>query len=200
MSKKVAKIDPSNEEQYVRLIARGDAAAFQAIYLHYSPRIYNKLLKVLKSEDLAADLLQDIFSILWQKREQIDPSKSFGAFLFKIGDNLVIDLFRRAKRDKILLQQLLDASVQNWEPTEQMLRKEKEQWLEQSMSAMPAQRQRVFRLCKIEKKTHEEVAQLLGISPATVNNHLVKAIQFLKERATNDPGLTGILLLSWLFS
>lgn len=194
--------DPAHEREYILRITEGDAASFHAIYLHYSPRIYGKLIKVLKSNELAADILQDLFSIIWQKRETLDPDKSFNAFLFKIADNLVIDLFRKAKRDQDLIHQLLRASmatqhnlIEDW-----LFRKENETWLAKAIESLPAQRKLVFKLCKLENKSHLEVARLLNISPATVNNHLVKATQNLKAIALGKSDLAGLLLITWLVS
>ena len=192
--------DPAYEKEYISRIAQGDPAAFHAIYEYYSPRIYAKLLKVLKSKELAADILQDLFSIIWQKRAHIDPDKSFNAFLFKISDNLVIDLFRKAKRDQELIHKLLKAGIEVTENTEDWLfRKENEAWLEKAIQTLPAQRQTVFRLCKLENKSHEDVSKLLNISRSTVNNHLVKAIQNLKMLAKGNSDLAGLFIVLWLF-
>lgn len=193
------QFDPANEKMYIRLVKQGDAAAFHAIYQYYSPRVYGKLLRVLKSEDLAADILQDLFSIIWQKRAEIDPEKSFGAFLFKISDNLVIDLFRKAKRNQQLIEQLAQAGAEEWESTEEwLLKKENASWLARAIESLPPQRRLVFQLCKLENRSHDEVSQLLHISRATVNNHLVKATQNLKALATGKSGMAGLLLI-WLF-
>ena len=192
--------DPAHEKAYIQRISEGDTAAFHAVYYHYSPRILAKLVSVLKSEDLAADILQDLFTIIWQKRAEIDPDKSFGAFLFKISNNLVIDLFRKTKRDQALVDQLLKASAENQESVERWLfRKENNAWLTSAIENLPPQRRLVFKLCKLEQKSHDEVSQLLHISRATVNNHLVKATQSLREMAAKRADLAGVLLVAWLF-
>ncbi len=87
-----------NEKELLIRMSAGDEVAFREIYHHYSPRIYGKLLKVLKSEDIASELLQELFASIWQRRENIDPDKSFRSYLFKIADNLIIDLFRKTKQ------------------------------------------------------------------------------------------------------
>lgn len=194
------EFDIAYEKEFITRISKGDAAAFHAVYEYYSPRVFAKLLKVLKSKDLAADILQDLFSIIWQKRADLDPNRSFNAFLFKISDNLVIDLFRKAKRDQQLVSKLLKAGIEQTEHLEEwLLRKENETWLFKAIEQMPPQRQMVFRLCKLENRSHEEVSQLLSISRATVNNHLVKALQNLKMLAAGNTDLAALLLIFWLF-
>ncbi|MBO9632990.1 MAG: sigma-70 family RNA polymerase sigma factor, partial [Chitinophagaceae bacterium] len=95
---------------------------------------------------------------------------------------------------------LMSAGMEEIENTESWLfKKENEAWLNKAIESLPPQRQMVFRLCKLENKTHEEVSQLLSISKATVNNHLVKAIQNLRSLGSGNTDLAGILLLIWLF-
>ena len=64
---------------------------------------------------------------------------------------------------------------------------------------LPNQRKQIYKLCKIEGKSYAEVGQQLGISPSTINDHIVKATKFLKARHTSFGtvlALTAISLLS----
>lgn len=188
-----------NEAVLLLQMAKGDRDAFHTIYYHYAPRIYGKLLKVLHSEDLAAEVLQEVFVTIWQKHPTIDPSRSFRSYLFKIADNLTIDLFRRSGRDKVLMEKLIAASIDHYTHTEEWLEsKERAGLLQQAIDALPPQRKAVFTLCKMEGKSHEEVGRLLNISPSTVNNHIVKATQFLRDYLSAHPDITGTLLIAFL--
>jgi len=71
----------------------GNELAFEKIYRLYSPRLFGKLLKLVKSESQAQEILQDVFLKLWEHRKSIDPEKSFRSFLFKIAENKVYDFF-----------------------------------------------------------------------------------------------------------
>ena len=77
-------------------LLQGDELAFEKIYRLYSPRLYGKLLKLLKSVPQTEEILQDVFLKVWEYRASIDPEKSFRAFLFKIAENKVYDFFRKA--------------------------------------------------------------------------------------------------------
>ncbi len=54
--------------------------------------------------------------------------------------------------------------------------------LKQAVCMLPKQKQKVFRLCKLEGKSKEEAAGILGISPASVNNYLKQALKLVKQR------------------
>lgn len=191
--------DTYNEQALLRQMTNGDQQAFQAIYYYYAPRIYGKLLKVLHSEDLATELLQEIFVVVWQKRAYFDAEKSFRSYLFKMADNLVIDLFRKTQRNKLVMDKLLAASIDQYTHTEEwLLQKEHRAILKKAIDQLPPQQKLVFTLCKLEHKSHEEVAGLLGLSTSTVNNHIVKATRSLREYLSSYPDLAGAWLVCFL--
>lgn len=188
-----------NEKEILEKMMQGDQEAFHAVYYHYAPRLYGKLVKVLHSKDLASEVLQEVFMIIWQKRATIDTSLSFRSYLFKIADNLAINLFRKANRNSAVMEKLLIASIEHYSPTEEWLeRKEKDGLLHNAIATLPEQRRKIFILCKMEGRSHDEVARILNISPSTVNNQLVKAMQFLRKYLADNPDVAGILLLYFL--
>ncbi|HEY8387177.1 MAG TPA: sigma-70 family RNA polymerase sigma factor, partial [Parasegetibacter sp.] len=95
-----------NEKELLFLLNKGDEQAFEQLYHSYSPRIFGNLVKLLKSEDIAEELLQDVFIKIWQRRSGIDPEQSFRSYLFRIAENSVYDFFRRTARDKLLQAKL----------------------------------------------------------------------------------------------
>lgn len=164
------------EKELVRLLQAGDERAFEKLYDLYKLRILKKLIRLVKQEDIAVELLQDIFLKLWEKRGTLDPDQSFRSYLFRIAENKITDLFRRAAHDKKLLAHLQAAAAELCNTTEETIDfKEQQSLLEQAINSLPPQRQKIFILCKIEGKSYQETAELLGISLGTVNDHMVKA-------------------------
>lgn len=184
-----------NEKELLAGVARGDEKAFHALYYHYSPRIYSNLLKLVKSADLAQELLQQVFVNIWLRHSTIDPEKSFRSYLFATANNLVIDFYRKAKRDKLLMDKLLSAAQEYYLHTEEWLQeKETRHLIQEAIDDLPPQRKIIFTLCKLENKTYKEVSQLLGISPATVNSQIVKATSAIQKKLIANRDVAGILL------
>ena len=69
-------LDACNERELIGLIIDGNEIAFEKIYRLYSKRLLGNIIKLVKSENLAAELLQDVFVKLWYNRHQIDPAQS----------------------------------------------------------------------------------------------------------------------------
>ena len=96
-----------NEQELLAKLAEGDENAFEILYLTYSPKIYSKILQLVKQVSIAEEILQDVFLKIWEKRETLDNQKSFRSFFYTIAKNLVVDLFRRAALDRQMLEQFI---------------------------------------------------------------------------------------------
>lgn len=175
-------INASNEKDLVMLLSKDNEAAFEELYHLYSNRLLGYLVKLVKSETVAAELLQDTFVKLWNNREKIDPERSFRSYLYRIAENCVYDFFRKAARDKKLQSVLIHSACEYSHIEENVFEKENEQLLQQAINSLPPKRRQVFQMVKIEDRSYEEVSRLLNISTSTVNDHIVKATKFIHEK------------------
>ncbi|MDN5285386.1 MAG: polymerase sigma-70 factor [Mucilaginibacter sp.] len=186
-----------NQEQVLLAqLKEGEPRAFEQIYQLYSQRIYGRLIRLLKDEDMADSILQDVFLRIWERRVQIDPEQPFKAYLYKIAENFVYDYFRKIARDKKLQVKLRTATTEYYDQIEEnIFKKENEALIGEAILKLPPQRQKVFLLCKIEGKSYEEAAGLLGISVSTVSNQLVKATKSVKEYVLSANGMALTIFL-----
>ena len=186
-----------NQEQILlSQLKEGEQRAFEQIYQLYSERIYGRLIRLLKDEDMADSILQDVFLRIWERRAQIDPGQPFKAYLYKIAENFVYDYFRKVARDKKLQVKLRAAAAEYYDQIEEdIFKKENEALIGEAILKLPPQRKKVFLLCRIEGKTYEEAACLLGISVSTVSNQLVKATKSVKEYILSANGMAFTILL-----
>jgi RNA polymerase sigma-70 factor (family 1) len=190
------------EKEILLRIQQSDELAFEKIYKLYSPKLYGKLLKLLKSVPQTEEILQDVFLKIWEYRASVDPEKSFSAFLFKIAENKAFDFFRKTARDKKLEAALVALSTVNYTALEEFVADdEKSVLLENAINKLSPQRQQVFRLCKLEGKSYKEVSELLGISLSTISDHIVKATKAIREHLeTYNSALLNLAVISWLIS
>jgi RNA polymerase sigma-70 factor (family 1) len=170
------------EKELVELLKNGNKCAFDQLYHNYKGRIYHNILKIVKLEGVAEEILQELFVKLWTGRENLDADKSFRSYLFKIAENLVYDFFRRAARDKKMEAYLVSVAAPQNSPTEEQLYyKEGNHVLNQAIELLSPKRKQVYILCKVEGKSYEEVSRLLGVSISTINEHIVKASQVVRK-------------------
>mgnify|MGYP001114919988 CR=1 FL=1 len=186
-----------NEKELTERLIVGDKVAFEALYHHYSAPLLASLIRLVKSKSLAGELLQDTFIKIWERRQLTDPNQPFRPWLFTIARNLVYDYFRKASRDKKLHNTLLQLATDYFVHVEEaVLNKEIADQLREAIDALPPQRRQVFRLCREEGKTYEEVSRLLDISTSTISDHIVKANRFLQQQLRQHRIMA--LSLAWL--
>jgi len=174
-------LSPLHEKDLLSRLQSGDEAAFEQLYRIYSLRIFKRLLRLVKQEEIAKELLQDVFLRIWEKRASIDPDKLFRPYLYRIAQNLVTDLFRRAAYDRKLLDHLITATTELYNPIEDSTNlKDGAAILQQAIDSLPPQRRKIYMLCKMEGKSYEEVSAMLGISTSTISDHIVKGTRSLK--------------------
>lgn len=160
----------------------GDQLAFTKLYDSYSKPLYCNILRMVKDEAIAEELLQDLFLKIWTSRENIDPEKSFKSFLYKVAENLVYTHFRKITMNNRMIDQLTSAPAEYGQsPEEMLIRKEGHKLLRMAIESLSPQRRRIYTLCKLENKSYEEVSHELGVSPATIQDHIVKGNKAVKK-------------------
>ncbi|WP_216823403.1 RNA polymerase sigma factor [Niastella vici] len=197
----MATVIPYNEQQLLNGLRQGDQACFDQLYSLYSERLFVNLLKLVKHPETAEEILQDIFIVVWEKRNTIDIHTSIRAYLFRIGENKVYDFYRKARRDKVLYAHVKAAASEQYTHIEEsLLFRENEQLLQAAVASLPPTRRQVFELCKLQGQTYEQVSNLLGISTSTVNDHIVKATRSIRQYFYSHDNSAGALLLfaAWL--
>lgn len=191
---------PQEGELLLRL-AKGDEAAFTTLYRHYSGPLYINFLRMVKDEAIAEEIIQDLFSRIWLKRETINIEKSFSAYLYRTGYNLVMDFYRKVKRDQVLYDKFRQVATENYSHIEEILHlKDSQALISKALDTLSPQQRRVFELCRIEGHTYKEVAEILGISHHTVKEYFVKANQAIRKYVTgNVDTALGLLFIYALY-
>lgn len=165
-----------NEQDILIKLKAGEEPAFGKLYAHFSETIYGRLLRLLKDTDIADEIIQELFLKVWEKREQINPSQSFKSYLYTIAENLAYDHFRKVARERKLQEKFRQITTELYTHTEEdLLNQESKEIIDKAIDTLPQQRKTAFILCKIEGKSYQEAAEIMGVSASTISNHLVKA-------------------------
>lgn len=175
-----------SEETYLKGLQRGSFEAFDYFYLSYSAMVDSFLFAATKDRQATDDLSQEIFLKIWKSRAQLGHIRSFKAYLFTMCRNVVYDWLDGQKKtpvpeyDESLLEGILTGNLQDEIEKEDLV-----MLLELAVSAMPAQRQEVFRLSRFKGMKNKDVAAALGISEKTVEYHLSKALAEIRAQFDN---------------
>ncbi len=166
----------------VRQVAKHrDRAAFQQLYRHYTPMIRAFLLKSMgagadRSE--AEEITQEVLIKVWNKAESFNSAKaSVNTWIFTIARNTRIDFIRRNERKdrKIEIEDIWH-EAESPEPLVDLQQRRTEQVIRQAMATLPDEQVQVLHKAFMEGKSHNEVAEELGLPLGTVKSRIRLAL------------------------
>ncbi len=170
------------EETLIGLSA-GSRKDFMVVYDVFQKKLFAFAYRYLRDKDLAEDVTQTVFMKIWETRHRINPKRPFVGYLYRITRNEVfneLQAIAKSERAKAgvataspeLMEQAVDTILQH---------REYDAVLEDAIQALPPQRQRIFRMCRMDGLTYREAAAQLGISYYTVKEHMTLATQAIKK-------------------
>ncbi|WP_202182944.1 RNA polymerase sigma-70 factor [Chitinophaga solisilvae] len=178
-------------------VAAGSEKAFKALFEQYRGRLFYYISRFIKSEQVAEELVLDVFMKIWTGRELITRIQHFDAFLFRVAHNKSIDFLRAAARDQqlsgLLLEEIQAAAADR--PDAVMMAREYEAKVRHAVALLPPQSKKVYTLSREQELTHDQIARQLNISRATVNNHIVLAQRFIRNHLAREIDLAIVFLL-----
>ena len=176
-------IPPDAERQLVSALRQGDRQAFARLYDDYSAALYGVLLKMVRDEDQAQDLLQEAFVKIWQGIQSYDAARGrLFTWMLNVTRNLGIDHLRsRVAKQQANIRPLKPAvrlGVTDDTPTAlpdlAIVRKQ--------VAQLPVEHQEVLELVYFQGYTHTEVAEALDIPLGTAKTRIRTAITDLRTQ------------------
>lgn len=181
------------ESNIIKQFNAGDKNAINELHALYSNKLYRFAFGYLKSDADALDVVQEVFIRLWSSRNELKKNSNIEALLFTIAKNTIITAFRKRISEKEYVEHLKTIVVKNSLDTEQQvdysILSDK---VKELINQLPQQRQRIYLLSKEKGLTNKEIAENLGISIKTVEDHITKARKFLRENLA-EYGFLSIL-------
>ena len=179
----------TGDEKYLfEQLRKGDETAFKVIYKRYVPRLYYFVYEYVPLSDIAENIVQDTFMVLWDKKSTLADNTNLGAYLFTVAKNNCLyklrdhrykqKLFKSADIDEPELKANLDA-LESLD-TSQLTFMEIEQIIQNTLLQLPPQCRTVFNLSRFEEKKNKEIAVELGISVKAVEGHISKALKIFR--------------------
>ena len=126
----------------------------------------------------AEDIAQDVMLRLWQMHDELEHFRSVEAIVTLMAKHLLRNHQRRKPSEA--LDEALIVSM-NTSPQEELETKENEEWLSAKLQQMPTTQRTLLYMRQVERRTHEEIASLLGIEITSVSTLLARARRSLLE-------------------
>lgn len=171
-------------DQVARLRA-GDREAFETVFRAYYPRLADYAVGLVRSRDVAEDVVQEVFVALWTQRERLTTPDNLAGYLYRSVRNrslnqirhkrMVTDWQARQAAEDSPVAPAADKEAQNTEILEAV---------RHAVAQLSPRCREVFELSRDRGLTYPEIATTLGISIKTVETLMGRALKGVRERLT----------------
>ena len=163
-----ATMQPAPDSALVDRMRTGDEAALSTLYDRYSAMLFGMLTRILRDQQAAEEVLQDLFLQLWRNAAQFDSARgSLPAWLMVIGRNRAISRLR-GRRDREVLE-------------DEAQRAQLARNISVALQQLPVEQRQALELAYFEGMTQSEIASQTGIPLGTVKTRVRTAMQSLRQ-------------------
>ncbi|WP_341838727.1 RNA polymerase sigma factor [Chitinophaga caseinilytica] len=174
----------------------GNPRAFDELFDRYSARLHHYGLKYIDDAHQAEEAMLDVMLWLWQKCDQVPPDVQLAPYLFRAMKNAVVRTVTRQRNFTVPLEHLGESVPAGTLDADSRIRERQLEtaWLEE-LGQLSEQRQKAFRLSRLEELSHAEIAREMKLSPFTVKNHIKACLSQFRERLKDYADLSTAIVI-----
>lgn len=183
-------------DEWCRRLKASDREAYAELFDAMYEPLFRYVRSITASPEAARDVAQDAFIRLWEVRESLSPDQSLEAYLYRIARNRAYNHERnrrtRDKKETEVRDQTAAQPAPPARPDDQAGADQLEDRLWEWIGELTGRQREALVLTRFDGLSHEEAADVMDISPRTVNNHIVRALKHLRGRIHDyEPDLLG---------
>jgi RNA polymerase sigma-70 factor (ECF subfamily) len=184
-----ASSNDAEDVRLMRLVARGDTAAFEELIERHQALVIGTVARMLGSNSDVEDIAQQVFIRVWKSAGRYVPRAKFTTWVLKITRNLVFNELRRSKRRALVpIQtdpnaeeiQLKDEAAQS--PDASLLETELQQAIDKAIAELPETQRMAVILRRYQDLSYEQIGDVLNLSVPAVKSVLFRARTELRVR------------------
>jgi RNA polymerase sigma factor (sigma-70 family) len=169
-----------SEQELIAALKARENDAFGYLYDHYSGALLSIILQIVQNQEIAQDILQEVFTNIWRKIETYDPTKGrLFTWMLNIGRNASIDMLRSKNYQNNRKNQELSDNVYG---NDQVTQTSTDSiGLTKFLAKLRPDHRVLIELAYFKGYTHEEIAQIEDIPLGTVKTRIRNALLQLRD-------------------
>ena len=186
----------SEERSLILRLIEGDEDALCELYATYKNRLIYFAMRFLKSREYAEDVFQDAFTVVWQSRRFINPDASFSSYLYTIMRNRILNQLRNAANEEKLKESILSQALDYTEDTKrEVMLNDLKSLISHALQQLTPRQREIFEMSREAQLSHKEIADKLGISINTVQEHISTSLKLIRTYLIKYSGSEYVDLL-----
>ncbi|WP_158288360.1 RNA polymerase sigma-70 factor [Mucilaginibacter psychrotolerans] len=186
-----------NEADLLALVATGSQRAFTELFDAYYKQIGEYVYKLTESIEVTEEVVQDVFIKIWLRKETLPELDNFCYYLFILSKNHALNQLRKKANDTARqMEWLTQFEEDTYTADNSSLAEEYRILIDDAVEKLPPQQKKIYKLSREQHLKHEEIANLLNISPKTVKKHVALALRFIKNELSPQNDIVIVAILS----
>ncbi len=174
--------DAINVNHLLWRISDDDESAYRSLFEQYYPPLCLFAKRYIEDKATREDIVQDVFSYIWEKRKSIAPNISARNYLITCVKNLCLNNLRKQEYLQNYQNEFIEnAPVYSNGEEDIYTLKELQELLTQTLEKLPIEYRVAFEMSRLEQKSMDEIAKTMGVSIRTVERYRNKALEILKN-------------------
>jgi len=192
-------LNPKSDQDLLINLRQGDIKAFDEMYYRYAKRLMAFALKFFNNQAIAEEAVQEIFVRIWEKRKELDESKSFKSYLFQAVKFYMFN-YIRDRKESCCIEDVSEATFRRENSIEEKMQYEELEATANSLiNRLPLVQQQVFRLNKLEGLTTQEIAERMNLSKRTIEHHIYLATKSVKSKLMHHISISATIFVGVFF-
>jgi RNA polymerase sigma-70 factor (ECF subfamily) len=171
----------TSDEVLIGRIASGDRLAMQVLFARYHVRVFRFVLRIVRDESAAEDLISDVFLDVWRQAGRFEGRSAVSTWLLAIARFKALSAIRRKPDEELDEEAAAAIEDPSDDPEVAVEKKDKSAILRKCLAGLSAEHREIIDLVYYHEKSVEEVAQIVGIPEATVKTRMFYARKRLAD-------------------
>lgn len=168
------------DEVLLKFLRISDELAFKEVYLRYWKGLYYSALNKISNKEIAEDIVQTVFTDLWEKRER-HSIQNLPAYLDTAIKYQVINYIKSAISKKSHLSAIGEKQKTEENSTDLLLLvQELNAAIDKAISQLPQKTQTIFRLSRFEQHSNKEISHIMDLSEKAVEYHISQSLKSMR--------------------
>lgn len=174
-----------NDFELISLLQEGDVKAYTEIFKRYNGLLFAHAYKKLGDKEEAKDIVQEVFTSLWNKHENMVINTNLAGYLYTVLRNRIYNILSHKRIESDYIKSLQNFLDQDYVLTDHLIReKQLQELIDNEIKCLPPRMRLIFEMSRKEYMSHEEIAVQLNISRQTVTDQIKKALRTIRPRIT----------------
>ena len=186
-----------SDSTIITLLKQGSEKVFETVFKDHFKSLHAYAHTFLKDDELAEEVVQNVFCRIWEKRDQLKPEGSIKAYLYRSVHNESLNYLKHQKV-KASFQVYYADEMENAsnQPSEKVMVNELERHIHKAINELPQQCRTIFQLSRFEHLKYQQIADEMGLSIKTIENQMGKALKLLRVKLAEFLTIMIFLLIS----